>query len=219
MILKGWGDSFMVLNLILFSVLSYLMGSFSSAVWFGKIFHNTDVREHGSKNAGATNTMRVLGIKAAIPVFIADILKSFLAVNLVIFVPNIIDASDAYFQVKLLFGISAVVGHIFPLYTNFKGGKGVASMLGLVLALHPAAAGLSLLVFTVVFLLSRIVSISSITTALAFPIILHLVFQNDSITLRIFSIIAAILIVVTHKKNIKRMLKGEEKRISFKKKA
>lgn len=208
----------MIFYLISFSILSYLIGSFSSAVWFGKWFHNTDVREHGSKNAGATNTMRVLGAKAALPVFIVDILKSFIAVQFVFFIPEIVTGSDSYFQIKLLFGIMAVVGHIFPLYSGFKGGKGVASMLGLVLALHPAAAGLALVVFIIIFLITRIVSISSISTAIAFPLILHFAFNNQSITLTIFSIIAAILIVITHLKNIKRLLKGEEKKISFKKK-
>jgi len=208
----------MIIYLISFSILSYLLGSFSSAVWFGKWFHNTDVRKFGSKNAGATNTLRVLGAKAALPVFIVDILKSFIAVNLVILIPDLVVNTDSYFQVKLLFGIMAVIGHIFPLYSGFKGGKGVASMLGLVLALHPAAAGLSLLVFIIIFLITRIVSISSISTAIAFPFILYFIFNNQSITLTIFSIITAILIVITHLKNIKRLLKGEEKKISFKKK-
>ncbi len=208
----------MIIYLISFSILSYLLGSFSSAVWFGKWFHKTDVREHGSKNAGATNTLRVLGAKAALPVFIVDILKSFISVNLALLIPDLISGTDPYFQVKLLFGICAVIGHIFPLYSGFKGGKGVASMLGLVLALHPAAAGLALLVFLIIFLITKIVSISSISTAIAFPLILQFIFNNQSITLTIFSIIAAILIVITHLKNIKRLLKGEEKKISFKKK-
>ena len=97
----------MVYYIIGFTVISYLLGSFSSAVWFGKWFFNTDVREFGSKNAGATNTFRVLGYKAGIPVFIADILKSFLAVQLIIFVPEIVNGSEFYYQVKLIFGISA----------------------------------------------------------------------------------------------------------------
>lgn len=208
----------MVFYIIIFAIISYLIGSFSSAVWFGKWFFGTDVREHGSKNAGATNTFRVLGYKAGIPVFIADVLKSFLAVNLIIFIPEILPETEFYYQIKLLFGVAAVLGHIFPVYTGFRGGKGVASMLGLVLALLPAAAGFTFIVFAIIFLISRIVSISSLSASLVFPIIVHILTGGDSVTLTIFSFVATILIVITHLKNIKRLLKGEEKRISFRKK-
>ncbi len=208
----------MLFYLIIFTIVSYLAGSFSSAVWYGKWFYKTDVREYGSKNAGATNTLRVLGIKAAIPVFITDILKSYLAVQLIWFVPDVIVGSEQYYQIKLLFGVGAVIGHIFPVFTGFKGGKGVASMLGLVLALHPAAAGLSLAVFALVFIFSKIVSISSISAALVFPIIVYILEKAEIVTLTIFSVVAAILIVITHLKNIKRLLKGEEKKMRFKKK-
>jgi glycerol-3-phosphate acyltransferase PlsY len=208
----------MVIYLIAFTLLSYLAGSFSSAVWYGKWFYKTDVREHGSKNAGATNTLRVLGAKAALPVFITDILKSYLSVCLVYLIPDLASGTEQFYQIKLLFGITAVIGHIFPVFSGFKGGKGVASMLGLVLALHPAAAGLSLLVFLLVFLSSRIVSISSISAAIVFPIIIFILEKTEFLTLNIFSIIAAVLIVITHLKNIKRLLKRQEKKISFKKK-
>jgi glycerol-3-phosphate acyltransferase PlsY len=209
----------MIYYLIAFTILSYLLGSFSSAVWFGKWFFNTDVREFGSKNAGATNTFRVLGYKAGIPVFIADILKSFLAVQLICFIPEISQGTESYYQVKLVFGVAAVLGHIFPVFTGFRGGKGVASMLGLVLALHPEAAGFTFIVFIIVFIISRIVSISSISAALTFPLTIYLLNHGDSLTLTIFSFVATILIVITHLKNIKRLLKGEEKRISFRKKS
>lgn len=202
-----------------FIILSYLLGSFSSAVWFGRWFWNIDVREHGSKNAGATNTFRVLGSKAGIPVFIADILKSFIAVQLINFVPGLEKGSELYFQIMLMFGSAAVIGHIFPLYTGFRGGKGVASMLGFVIAVHPAAAGITFGVFVIVFIISRIVSISSLSAALSFPVIIYLLEHGDSLTLTIFSVLATILIVITHLKNIKRLLKGEEKRMSFSKKA
>ncbi len=209
----------MIYYLIGFTILSYLLGSFSSAVWYGKWFHNTDVREHGSKNAGATNTLRVLGTKAAIPVFVTDILKAYIAVSLAYFVPELVSGTEEFYQIKLLFGVSAVCGHIWPIFSGFRGGKGVASMLGLVLALHPAAAGLSFLVFIIVFFISRIVSVSSISAALIFPLIIFLLEGTDFLTLNIFSAIAAVLIVITHLKNIKRLLKGDEKKISFKKKA
>jgi len=171
-----------------FIILSYLLGSFSSAVWFGRWFWNIDVREHGSKNAGATNTFRVLGYKAGIPVFVADILKSFIAVQLINFVPELEKGSELYFQIMLMFGTAAVIGHIFPLYTGFRGGKGVASMLGFVIAVHPAAAGITFGVFLIVFLISRIVSISSLSAALSFPVIIYLLEHGDSVTLTVFSI-------------------------------
>jgi glycerol-3-phosphate acyltransferase PlsY len=118
----------------------------------------------------------------------------------------------------ILFGTCAVLGHIFPIYSGFKGGKGVASMLGLVLALHPAAAGISLLIFLVSFLFTHIVSISSISAAIAFPIVMYILERNQSLTLTVFSVAACILILITHRKNIKRLIKGEEKKIVFGKK-
>jgi glycerol-3-phosphate acyltransferase PlsY len=208
----------MIIKIILFCLLAYLIGSFSSAVWIGKWFFGIDVREHGSKNAGATNTFRVLGYKAGITVFVLDVLKSFLSVNFIIFIPEIIANSEIFYGIKILFGICAVIGHIFPLYTGFKGGKGVASMLGLVIALHPFAAGLTFAVFIFVFLITRIVSISSISAALAFPIIIYFLEKNNSLTLTIFSIVAAVIIIFTHKSNIKRIIAGKENKISFRNK-
>ena len=205
----------MLIYIIIFSILSYLTGSFSSALWYGKWFFKVDVRNSGSKNAGATNSLRVLGYKAAIPVFLTDILKSYLSVQLIHFVPDIVKGSELSYQIMLLFGICAVVGHIFPIYSNFKGGKGVASMLGLILAISPLATAFTFGVFLVVFLFSKIVSISSICAAIAFPIIIYLINKNQSITLIIFAIFACILILITHNKNIKRLIKGEEKRLEL----
>ncbi len=207
----------MILKIILFSILSYLIGSFSSAVWIGKWFFGIDVREHGSKNAGTTNTFRVIGYKAGIPVFILDVLKSYIAVNLIRFIPEINYHSELFYQIQLLFGIIAVIGHIFPLYTGFRGGKGVASMLGIVLAIHPLAALYTLGVFVVILLITRIVSVSSLSAALFFPVIIFVLEKNSSLTLTIFSVCACIVIFFTHKKNIKRLLIGEEPKIKFKK--
>ena len=198
--------------IILLSIVSYLLGSFSSALWYGKWFFKTDVRNSGSKNAGATNTLRVLGYKAAIPVFLTDILKSFLSVQLVHFVPNIEIGTESCYQIMILFGVCAVLGHIFPIYSNFKGGKGVASMLGMILAVCPLAAAIALVVFGISLAIFRIVSISSIIAAIAFPIIIYLL-GYESVTLIIFSVMACLLILLTHIKNIKRLAKGEEKKL------
>ena len=209
----------MLTYIIIFSILSYLIGSFSSAVWFGRWFWNTDVREFGSKNAGATNTFRVLGAKAGLIVFVFDVLKSFAAIQLVRLVPELQQNSELYIQIKILFGACAIIGHIFPVFSQFRGGKGVASMLGFIIAIHPLAAGITFGVFLVVFLISRIVSLSSISAALAFPFIIYFLEKGNSLTLTIFSIIATCIIILTHLKNIKRLLKGEEKPISFSKKS
>ncbi len=204
--------------LIVFTIISYLLGSFSSAVWFGKWFHNIDVREHGSKNAGATNMLRVLGPKAALPVFITDVVKAYISVSLVYLMPEVLPLTEEFYQLKILFGAAAVIGHIFPVFSGFRGGKGVASMLGFILALHPLAAGLSLVIFIIIFIISKIVSLSSMITAVFFPIIIYFIEGGNYLTLTIFSIVASILIILTHLKNIKRLLKGEEKKISFKNK-
>ena len=209
----------MLTYIIIFSILSYLIGSFSSAVWFGRWFWNTDVREFGSKNAGATNSLRVLGVKTGLIVSVFDVLKSFAAIQRVCLLPELQQNSELYIQIKILFGACAIIGHIFPVFSQFRGGKGVASMLGFIIAIHPLAAGITFGVFLIVFLISRIVSLSSISAALAFPFIIYFLEKGNSLTLTIFSIIATCLIILTHLKNIKRLLKGEEKPISFSKKS
>lgn len=197
-------------------VMAYLLGSFSSAVWYGRWFKGIDPREHGSKNAGATNALRVLGTKLATAVFITDILKAFLAVVSARFLLKS-DASETFYLFSILLGICAVLGHVFPLYTGFKGGKGVASMLGVLLALNAWLALSCVGVFLLVFLLSQIVSLSSITAAVFFPTLYHVAFYDASLSMSIFSVVAAVLVIALHHKNIKRILKGQEKRISFRK--
>lgn len=209
----------MYLKIIILSIISYLIGSFSSAVWFGRWFWQTDVREFGSKNAGATNTFRVLGKKAGLIVFFCDVFKSFLAVQLIYFIPEINNTTELFFQIMIVFGSFAIIGHIFPLYTGFKGGKGVASMLGFIIAIHPLAAAITFGIFLVIFLISRTVSLSSISAAFCFPFVIYFLEKNSSLTLTIFSILASLIIIITHYKNIKRLLKGEEKPLSFSKKS
>ena len=204
--------------IIIFLIISYLIGSFSSAYWYGKWFFGVDIRKFGSENAGTTNILRTLGAKPAIYVFVTDVLKSFIAVMLIMFVPEIIVDTNMYYVIKISFGIFAVIGHIFPIFSGFKGGKGVASMLGVILAVSPIAALLSLLIFIIVLFFTRIVSISSISAAISFPIIIFIIEANKSIVLTVFSILACLLIIVTHRKNIKRIFKRQEKKISFRKK-
>lgn len=210
---------------ILFLLLSYLTGSFPSAVWVGKTFYNKDVREYGSGNAGATNTFRVLGKRAGIPVLLMDVFKGWASVNYIIFVSNgcnpfkdVVSASQ--FEIQLAFGIAAVIGHLFPIYTGFRGGKGVATLLGLLIGLNPLAALSSVTVFVIVFFVSKYVSLGSILASIAFPLVVFFVLSDKDVnsSLAIFSIFVPILTLITHQKNIERLIRGEENKAKFVKK-
>ncbi|HIK62706.1 MAG TPA: glycerol-3-phosphate 1-O-acyltransferase [Flavobacteriales bacterium] len=206
-------------EIILFVLLAYLTGAFPSAVWVGKTFYNTDVREYGSGNAGATNTFRVLGKGAGIPVFLMDVLKGWLSVNYVYFISNTDALSpELFFENQLAFGIAAVIGHLFPIYTGFRGGKGIATMLGLLIGLQPLAALSSFIVFVVVFLISKYVSLGSVIASFAFPIFVILVLGSTNDSLNLFAIFVPILSLITHQKNIERLVRGEETKIKFGKK-
>jgi glycerol-3-phosphate acyltransferase PlsY len=206
-------------EIILFVLLAYLTGAFPSAVWLGKTFYNTDVREYGSGNAGATNTFRVLGKGAGIPVLLMDIFKGWLSVSYVNFISNADTLSpELFFENQLAFGIAAVIGHLFPIYTGFRGGKGIATMLGLLIGLHPMAALFSFVVFVVVFLISKYVSLASIVASFAFPIFVILILDPSTASLDLFAIFVPILSLITHQKNIERLVRGEEAKIKFGKK-
>ena len=208
---------------IILPIAAYIIGSISSAVWIARTFHNIDIREHGSKNAGATNILRVLGTKAAIPVFLFDILKGILAVLLVRFT-NLENNTEAYNGYEIVLGTCAVLGHIFPLFASFKGGKGVATIAGFLLAINPGSMALTLCVFAICLSITHYVSLSSIVGAISFPFIVIFLFgfwlrpEATTLTMKVFSVIAAGIIVTTHHKNIKRLLNGTESKISFKKK-
>ena len=200
---------------LLFVLLAYLTGAFPSAVWVGKTFYKIDVREFGSGNAGATNTFRVLGKKAGIPVLIMDIFKGWLSVNYISFLTNIPESAEAVFEIKLAFGIAAVIGHLFPIYTGFRGGKGIATLLGLLIGLHTVAALYSILVFVIVFVTSKYVSLGSIIAAIAFPILVILILGSTNVSLNLFAFFVPILSLITHQKNIERLLRGEETKVKF----
>ena len=200
---------------LLFVLLAYLTGAFPSAVWVGKTFYKIDVREFGSGNAGATNTFRVLGKKAGIPVLIMDIFKGWLSVNYISFLTNIPESAEAVFEIKLAFGIAAVIGHLFPIYTGFRGGKGIATLLGLLIGLHAVAALYSILVFVIVFITSKYVSLGSIIASIAFPILVILILGSTNVSLNLFAFFVPILSLITHQKNIERLLRGEETKVKF----
>jgi acyl phosphate:glycerol-3-phosphate acyltransferase len=197
---------------------AYLLGSIPTAVWVGQIFYKIDIREHGSGNAGATNTFRILGYKAGIPVLIVDILKGVAAVLLVKFTP-LLENTNPYVNYQIIFGLSALLGHIFPVFAGFRGGKGVATILGVVIGIHPLAAAIAIVVFLIFLLSFRYVSLASMAAGLSFPIIIFSLFPNAPHSLAIFSVVVALLLIITHKKNIDRLLKKQESRVNlFKKK-
>jgi glycerol-3-phosphate acyltransferase PlsY len=201
-------------------IIAYLYGSIPTAIWIGKAFYGIDVREYGSGNAGATNTFRILGKKAGIPVLIIDVLKGFTATNLVYFIGNYTPGTVPFANFQLVLGITAVVGHIFPIFAGFRGGKGIATLFGMILAVHPAASGISCGVFVIMLLFTRYVSLSSMVASFMFPVIIILFFnQTSTRTQVLFAISVCILVMFTHQKNIERLLKGKESRVNiFKKK-
>ncbi len=195
-------------------VTAYLLGSIPSAVWWGKRYYGIDVREFGSGNAGATNTFRVLGKKAGIPVLFIDIIKGTSAVLLAFLSPFVFE-SNQFVNLQLGLGIAALVGHVFPIFAGFRGGKGVATILGIVICLTPITSLMVLGVFLIVLLATRYVSLSSMTAGLSFPFFLNIVLKNQNQTLLIFSLFVAALLIVTHKKNIARLLKRQETKVNI----
>jgi len=202
---------------IVLYLLAYLLGSIPTAVWIGKIFYKIDIREHGSGNAGTTNTFRILGKTPGIFVFVIDVLKGFAAVSLA-FIPEICHCSEFFMILKITLGIISVIGHIFPVFAKFRGGKGVATMLGIVLGIYLPAALVGFGVFLIVLLITKYVSVSSMTAGFFLPISVIVIFKETSSSLIIFSVITAILLVITHKKNIRKLIAKTENKISFNKK-
>lgn len=195
---------------IFWGIIAYVIGSIPSSVWIGKSYFGKDVRDYGSGNAGATNTFRVLGTQAGIVVLLLDILKGVTAASLILYIPSVSHGTDQYVNLQLLFGILAVVGHIFPVFENFNGGKGIATLFGMLIGIHYLLAVACVALFVVVLLLTRYVSLSSILATISFPIFTIYIFHRDEPLLIAFGVAAALMVVITHKKNIVRLLNGEE---------
>ncbi|MBI1837410.1 MAG: glycerol-3-phosphate 1-O-acyltransferase PlsY [Flavobacteriia bacterium] len=205
------------MNFLIFSGIAYLLGSIPTAVWIGKSWYNIDVREHGSKNAGATNTFRVLGKKPGIIVLSIDVLKGFFAVYIPVFFIQY-SVNDELVKLQIIAAILVVLGHVFPLFANFKGGKGVATSLGVVFGIHPPAATVCLLVFLLVFIICNYVSLGAIVAAIIFPFVLKFVFAVESIWLLLFSVVLSLAVIITHRKNVTRLLHGQENKMNLFKK-
>ncbi|NDK57542.1 glycerol-3-phosphate 1-O-acyltransferase PlsY [Pontibacter fetidus] len=206
-----------ILLIAILFIAAYLIGSICTAVWLGKWYYGIDIRQHGSGNSGATNTFRVLGKKPGTIVMLIDIFKGWAATSLagLLVVFGAIPA-EKLIIFQLIMGMLAVVGHIFPVYEKFKGGKGVATLLGMMLAIQTDVALLCMVIFVIVLFTSRYVSLGSMIAALAFPILLLLPrFHPDNPILIVFGFILFALVVITHRKNINRLLAGEESKANI----
>ena len=194
---------------------AYLLGSIPSAVWIGKAVKGVDVREHGSKNAGAANSMRVLGVKMGIPVLLIDVVKGFAAVSLAWLLPAFEAGTNAFVNFQLALGGAAVLGHMFPVFAGFRGGKGVATVVGILFALHWQATLVAIVVFFITLFIFKYVSLGSLMMGLSYPVSVIFIFQADSISLKIFSAVVSILLIITHRSNISRLWHGKESKATF----
>lgn len=205
------------MNLFLLISAAYLLGSIPTAVWVSKTFFGFDIREHGSKNMGASNTFRVLGTGWGIFVLLVDMGKAVAAVQLASYVneSDWLGSEKIFWQ--LILGLVAVAGHIFPVFAGFRGGKGVACLFGVVLAIQPWTALLCVGVFLVVVVITKFISLGSLTAVVVFAASVLFAVKEQNIYFKWFAILSALLIFGLHATNIKRLLKGTENKLNFKK--
>jgi acyl phosphate:glycerol-3-phosphate acyltransferase len=201
------------MNEVVLIIAAYLIGSIPTSVWISRYFFGIDIRDYGSGNAGATNTFRTLGSKWGTIVMIADVLKGIAATSLYILLPYYMENEWERTNFMIGLGLSAVVGHIFPVWASFRGGKGVATLFGMVIAIQPVVAACCVGVFLLVLYLTRFVSLSSILASIAFAVFILYIFNEQETLYRIFAIAVALLVVLTHQKNIGRILRGEESKV------
>ncbi|MFR9564121.1 MAG: glycerol-3-phosphate 1-O-acyltransferase PlsY [Rikenellaceae bacterium] len=200
---------------LLLFIAAYLFGSIPSAVMIGKRYYGIDIREHGSKNAGSTNVLRVLGRRAALPVFVLDFLKGFVAVSLMGLLEYNPDLSQEWLiNLRIITVFATVFGHIFPIFAGFRGGKGVATLVGSLMGIYPPIILMCFGVWFLVLIFTHYVSLSSMIGGICFPILtITSPVANQSLAFIIFSFVVAILLIWTHRKNIERLRKGEESKI------
>ena len=198
------------MNEVLVIILAYLVGSVPTSVWVSNRFFGIDIRDYGSGNAGATNVYRVLGSRWGTFVMIMDMLKGMAAVQLAWLLPAYIDQDIQFQNLQTGLGLAAVLGHIFPIWADFRGGKGVATVFGMVLGISPITAVGCVAVFLIVLYLTSFVSLSSILASVAFPVFILVIFNVDNPLYRVFAISVALIVLLTHQKNIGRLLRGEE---------
>jgi glycerol-3-phosphate acyltransferase PlsY len=213
-----------MIHLIVLIILAYLIGSIPTAILVSKGIYKKDVRQFGSKNAGATNVFRVLGWKPGLFVLLFDMFKGYFSTAVLADIIMKQSGMDVRIELFMMIaGFAAVFGHIWTIFAGFKGGKGVATGAGMLIGLAPGVVGICIVIFILVFLVSRMVSLGSITAAVSFPVILWIekLWMNKDIYQGIlyFSILIPLLIIYTHRENIKRILNGTENKIEFGKKA
>ncbi len=201
------------MNELLLVILAYLIGSIPTSVWVSKHFFRFDIRDYGSGNAGATNTYRILGPLWGTFVMVMDMLKGFSAVKLAFLLPEYAGNEVMLQNLQTGLGLAAVLGHIFPIWAELRGGKGVATLFGLVLGISPWTAIICVGIFLFVLYLTRFVSLSSILASIAFPVFILAVFNVENPLYRIFAITVALLVLLTHQKNISRLFKGSESKV------
>ena len=200
-----------LVGVLLSIVVPYLLGSINPAIIFSRLFFNDDIREHGSGNAGTTNTLRTYGKRMAVLILLLDFLKAVIAVAVgYLILPHQLGGGA-------IAGIFVILGHTFPIYYGFRGGKGVACLAGVILMLSPISFAILLSLFIAIVSMTRFVSLGSIMCAMLWPVI-HFAFYPMQAWTTIASIVIMIIVVVMHRENIKRLLAGKESKISFKKK-
>ena len=198
---------------IILIILAYIIGSIPTAVWVSKSVFGIDIRDYGSGNAGATNSFRVLGTKWGSFVMLVDVTKGVIATSLYILIPFYLTNELARTNFMIALGMAAVLGHILPIFANFRGGKGVATLLGMALAIQPLVALICLVVFLITLISTRFVSLSSMLAGVAFMVLILFIFNEKETIYRLFAIIVAMMVVVTHQKNISRLIKGTENKV------
>ena len=206
---------------IIIEVIAYAIGSINFSVLISKNIAGFDVREKGSGNAGSTNVLRAVGIKAAVITLICDILKGIVAILIAVLIGNIVGNTDRALLVQIA-GILVVIGHTFPIFFQFKGGKGVATSLGVLLITNWKIGLICLIFALVIIIITKMVSMGSMGAAILFPVLT--IFIGDSFIVPatgfkylIFSIILAVFVIFNHRENIKRIMNGTENKLSFKK--
>ncbi|NDA62062.1 MAG: glycerol-3-phosphate 1-O-acyltransferase [Chitinophagia bacterium] len=201
------------MNELLLICLAYFIGSIPTAVWISKSVYGIDIRDYGSGNAGATNTFRVMGSKWGSIVMMVDVIKGVVATSLYIVIPFYLSNELQRTNFMIALGLAAVIGHIFPLWASFRGGKGVATLLGMAIAIQPLVALCCIGVFLLVLFLTRFVSLSSILAGISFMVFILFIFNEREPLYRIFAILVALMVILTHQKNIGRILRGTESKI------
>lgn len=193
--------------------MAYCIGSIPTAIWISKAFFGIDIRDYGSGNAGATNTFRILGSRWGTIVMIVDVFKGVAATSLYILLPYYLTSEWDRTNFMVGLGLAAVLGHIFPIWADFRGGKGVATLFGMIIAIQPLVAVCCVGVFLLVLYATRFVSLSSILASIAFAVFILFVFNEKEPLYRAFAIAVALLVVLTHQKNITRILRGSESKV------